>query len=509
MRYVQIDGENLKLEQIEEVAFGKAKVRLSRRAIPKISRCRKYVEEIIRKGETVYGINTGFGKLCRVKISTSEIERLQKNLVLSHAVGVGPIFSEEEVRAAMLLQANVLSKGHSGIRIEVIQSLINLLNSGVTPMVPEKGSVGASGDLAPLAFIALVLIGEGWAFYPNLDPGDNKRLLSGKEALKKAGLKPLKLSAKEGIALINGTQMMTGLGALTLLKAERLSELADMAGALSCEAALATPVAFDEDLQRARAHKGQGIAARNLIQLMKNSQIREFHKACPKVQDPYSFRCMPQVHGAVRDALKYVRSVLEVEINSATDNPLIFPDKKKVISGGNFHGEPVALALDFLGIAVSELGSISERRIAVMMDPNITDLPAFLVREPGINSGLMMAQTTAAALVSENKILAHPASVDSIPTSLNQEDHVSMGTIASRKAREIANNSEEVLAIEFLCAFQGVCFRAPLKPGIGTNKIFTRIKQRVKEIKEDRILVGDLVKIKEMMRNRFNFSMKS
>ena len=496
MRYVQIDGENLKLEQIEEVAFEKAKVRLSRRAVPKISRCRKYVEEIIRKGQTVYGINTGFGKLCRVKISPSEIERLQKNLVLSHAVGVGPVFCEEEVRAAMLLQANVLSKGYSGVRMEVIQSLINLLNSGVTPMVPEKGSVGASGDLSPLAFIALVLIGEGWAFY-------NKRLLSGKEALKKAGLKPLRLSAKEGIALINGTQMMTGLGALTLLRAERLSELADMAGALSCEAALATPVAFDEDLQKARAHKGQGIVARNLIQFMKNSQIREFHKACPKVQDPNSFRCMPQVHGAVRDALQYVHSVLEVEINSATDNPLIFPEKKKVISGGNFHGEPVALALDFLGIAVSELGSISERRIAVMMDPNITDLPAFLVREPGINSGLMMAQTTAAALVSENKILAHPASVDSIPTSLNQEDHVSMGTIASRKAREIANNTEDVLAIEFLCAYQGICFRAPLKPGIGTNKIFSRIKERVKEIKEDRILVGDLVKIKELMRIKF------
>jgi len=363
-------------------------------------------------------------------------------------------------------------------------------------MVPEKGSVGASGDLAPLSFIALVLIGEGWAFY-------NKKLLSGKEALKKAGLKPLRLSAKEGVSLINGTQMMTGLGALTLLKAERLAELADMAGALSCEAALATPVAFDEDLQKVRAHKGQKISAQNLVQLMKNSQIREFHKACPKVQDPYSFRCMPQVHGAVRDALSYVRSVLEVEINSATDNPLIFPEKKKVISGGNFHGEPVALALDFLGIAVSELGSISERRIAVMMDPNITDLPAFLVREPGINSGLMMAQTTAAALVSENKILAHPASVDSIPTSLNQEDHVSMGTIASRKAREITNNTEEVLAIEFLCAYQGVCFRAPLKPGIGTNKIFSRIKERVKEIKEDRILVGDLVKIKELMRSKF------
>ena len=503
MKYITIDGENLKLEQIEEVAYGKALVKLSQKAIPKINRCRKYVEEIVKKGETVYGINTGFGKLCRVKISPAEIEKLQKNLILSHAIGVGPVFCEEEVRAAVLLQANVLAKGYSGVRLEVIENLIRLVNSGVTPMVPEKGSVGASGDLAPLSFIALVLIGEGWAFYPNLDPWDKKRLLSGKQALKKAGIKPLKLSAKEGIALINGTEMMTGLGVLTLLKGERLAELSDMAGALSCEAALATPVAFDEDLQKLRGHKGQKISAFNLVQLMKNSQIREFHKACPKVQDPYSFRCMPQVHGAVRDVLSYVRSVLEIEVNSVTDNPLIFPEKNKIISGGNFHGEPVALALDFLGIALAELASISERRIAAMMDPNITELPAFLISNPGINSGLMMAQTTAAALVSENKVLAHPASVDSIPTSLNQEDHVSMGTISSRKAREIANNVEEVLAIEFLCAYQGICFRAPLKPGIGTGKIFSRIKERVKEIKEDRILVGDLVKIKELMRIKF------
>ncbi|MCJ7496832.1 MAG: aromatic amino acid lyase, partial [candidate division Zixibacteria bacterium] len=304
MKYITIDGENLKLEQIEQIAYGKALVRLSKKAIPKIKRCRKYVEEIVKKGETVYGINTGFGKLCKVKISPAEIEKLQKNLILSHAIGVGPVFCEEEVRAAILLQANVLAKGHSGVRVDVNESLIRLLNSNVTPMVPEKGSVGASGDLAPLSFIALVLIGEGWAFY-------KKRLLSGKEALKKAGIKPLKLSAKEGIALVNGTEMMTGLGVLTLLKGERLSDLADMAGALSCEAALATPVAFDEDLQKVRRHKGQAISAKNLVALMKNSQIREFHKACPKVQDPYSLRCMPQVHGAVRDVLGYVRSVLE------------------------------------------------------------------------------------------------------------------------------------------------------------------------------------------------------
>ncbi len=496
MKVVQIDGESLRLKDVEEVAWGRAKVKIAGKAIAKIRKCRKYVEEVIKCGETVYGLNTGVGKLCRVKIKPDEIEKLQKNLILSHAVSFGPVFSVEEIRAIMLLRANVLAKGYSGVRVEVVQTLMHMLNRGVHPMIPEKGSVGASGDLAPLAFIGLVMIGEGWAFYKN-------KLLTGREALKKARIRPLTLRAKEGLALINGTQVMTAVGALTLLKAEGLADLADMAGALSAEAALCTPAAFDQKIQKVRKFKGQAESAKKLRNLMRNSQIREFHKACPRVQDPYSFRCMPQVHGAVRDSLRYVRDVLEIEINSATDNPLIFPDQAQVISGGNFHGAPVALALDFLGIALSDLANISERRVAALMDPDISDLPPFLVEKGGVNSGLGVLQIAAAALVSENKVLSHPASVDSIPTSINQEDHVSMGTIAARKAREIVNNAEHVLAIEFFCACQGIDFRAPLKPGVGTDKIYKKIRRRVKRVTEDRIMMGDIVKVKELMQHKF------
>ena len=497
MKTVSIDGDNLTLEQVEEVALGKASVRIDPKAISKINKCRKYVEKIVDTEKIVYGINTGFGKLCRERISKKDIEKLQENLVLSHALSVGPVFCEEEVRATMLLRANVLAKGYSGVRLELIQTLVDMINKRVHPMIPEKGSVGASGDLAPLAFIALVMMGKGWVFYKG-------KLMEGRRALKSAGIKPLKFSAKEGLALINGTCVMTALGALSLLKAERLAELADMAGAASLEAALCTPVAFDENIQKVRKYKGQREVARNLINLTRQSQIREFHKACPKVQDPYSFRCMPQVHGAVRDVLSYVRSVLNIEINSATDNPLIFPDEDKVISGGNFHGEPVALALDFLGIATSELASISERRIAALMNPEISDLPAFLTKDPGLNSGFMMAQIVSASLVSENKSLSHPASVDSIPTSNNQEDHVSMGTIAARKTREIVNNTEEVLAIEFLAASQGIDFRAPLKPGIGTGKIYNQIRKTIPPVTKDRLMVGDVVKMKDLMRTKFS-----
>ena len=496
MKVVQIDGENLRLEDVEEVALRGAKVKIAPKAIAKIKKCRKYVEDVIRCGETVYGINTGVGKLCRVKIKPDEIEKLQRNLILSHAVSFGPIFLQEEVRATMLLRANVLAKGNSGVRVKLVQTLVDMLNKGVHPMVPEKGSVGASGDLAPLAFIGLVMINEGWAFYKS-------KLYSGKEALKKAGIKPLKLLAKEGIALINGTQVMTAVGVLALLRAERLVDLADMSGALSAEAALCTPVAFDEKIQKVRKFKGQAESAKNLRNLMKNSQIREFHKACPKVQDPYSFRCMPQVHGAVRDSIKHARGVLETEINSATDNPLIFPDQGQVISGGNFHGEPIALAMDLLGIALSDLANMSERRTAALMDPDISDLPPFLAAEPGVNSGFGTMQIAAAALVSENKVLAHPASVDTVPTSINQEDHVSMGTIAARKAREIADNTESVLAIEFLSACQGIDFRTPLKPGDGTGKIHRKIRTRVKKLIQDRIMMGDILRVKELMEDKF------
>jgi histidine ammonia-lyase len=478
------------------VASRKAQVKINPKTISKINKCRKYVEKIVDRGKIVYGINTGFGKLCRERISKEDIEKLQENLVLSHALSVGPVFCEEEVRAIMLLRANVLAKGYSGVRLELLQTLVDMMNKGVHPMIPEKGSVGASGDLAPLAFIALVLMGKGWAFYKG-------KLMDGKRVLKNAGIKPLKFAAKEGLALINGTCVMTALGVLSLLKAERLTQLADMAGALSLEAALCTPEAFDKNIQKVRKYKGQREVARNLINLTKQSQIIEFHKACPKVQDPYSFRCMPQVNGAVRDTLSHIRSILNIEINSATDNPLIFPDEDRVISGGNFHGEPVALALDFLGIAISELASISERRIAALMNPEISDLPVFLTKDPGLNSGFMMAQTVAASLVSENKSLSHPASVDSIPTSNNQEDHVSMGTIAARKAREVVNNTEEVLAIEFLAASQGIDFRAPLKPGVGTGKIHRQIRKVISPVAKDRLMVGDLVKMKELMRKQF------
>ncbi len=497
MKVITIDGDSLTLEDVEAVALRGARVRIHPRAVSKTKKCREYVEKIVEAGETVYGINTGFGGLCRKRISKTDTEKLQENLIVSHALSVGPVFSEEEVRAIMLLRANVLAKGFSGVRLQVVQTLVEMINKRVHPMIPEKGSVGASGDLAPLAFMTLPLMGKGWVFYEG-------RLTEGKRAFKKAGISSLKLSSKEGLALINGTCVMSALGVLCLLKAERLAELADMAGALSLEAALCTPTAFDPNVQKVRKHKGQRISAENLVKLTRASQIREFHKACPKVQDPYSFRCMPQVHGAVRDTLSYVRSILEIEVNSATDNPLIFPDENKVISAGNFHGEPVALALDFLGVAVSELASISERRVASLTNPPTSGLPAFLAKEPGLNSGFMMAQIVAASLVSENKGLSHPASVDSIPTSMNQEDHVSMGTIAARKAREIVNNSEDVLAIEFLAACQGIDFRSPLKPGTGTGKIYQKIRRKIPPVTKDRLLVLDLVKVKELMRRGFD-----
>jgi histidine ammonia-lyase len=496
MKPVTIDGENLTLKDVEAVAFHEAEVKISPSAAAKIKNCRKYVDKIVDSGRTVYGINTGFGALCRERIDQKDIEKLQENLIVSHALSVGPVFSEEEARAIMLLRANVLAKGFSGVRLKVVQTLVEMLNKRVHPMIPEKGSVGASGDLAPLAFMSLPLIGAGWVFYEG-------RLMDGKKGMETAEIPPLKLSSKEGLALINGTCVMTAIGVLSLLKAERLAELADMAGAMSLEAALCTPAAFDPQVQKVRKHKGQKVSAENLLKLTRESQIREFHQACPKVQDPYSFRCMPQVHGAVRDALAYVRSVLGIEVNSATDNPLIFPEEEKVISAGNFHGEPVALALDFLSIAVSELASISERRIACLMNPATSDLPAFLTREPGLNSGFMMAQTVAAALVSENKSLAHPASVDSIPTSNDQEDHVSMGTIAARKTREVVNNTEDVLALEFMAASQGLDLRAPLKPGADTGRIHRRIRKCIPTLSQDRLMAKELVAMKELMRRGF------
>jgi histidine ammonia-lyase len=493
MTTIHIDGRNLTLEEIERVALDRAKVRLSAGVRERMDRSRRLVEEILTSRKVVYGINTGFGRLCQVIIPPDRITRLQRNLVASHAAGVGPMLPEEVVRAMMLLRANVLAKGCSGVRPLVVGHLMTLLNEGVHPLVPEQGSVGASGDLAPLAHVALTLLGLGRVSFLGQE-------MSAARALRRIGLSPLVLQAKEGLALTNGTQAMTALGGLTLLRAERLVKVADIAGALSLEALLGTPRAFHQRLQQVRPHRGQRASAGNLRKLVRGSRIVSSHEECSKVQDMYSLRCMPQVHGAVRDALNHVRQILEVEINSATDNPLVFPREKLVLSGGNFHGQPVAMAMDYTGMALCSLASICERRIASLMDTSISQLPAFLTSRGGLNSGFMMAQVTAASLVSESKTLAHPASVDSIPTSANQEDHVSMGLPAARQAASILKNAEQVIAIELLCAAQGIDFRAPLKPGRGTSAAYKTLRKHIRRLDRDRILSPDLERAAALVR---------
>jgi histidine ammonia-lyase len=482
MTTIRIDGRHLSLEDIERVAMGRARVRLGRGVRQTMDRSRRLVEEVLASGKVVYGINTGFGRLCQVVIPPNRIARLQRNLVASHAAGVGSPLPEEVVRAMMLLRANVLAKGCSGVRPLVVGHLMAMLNEGIHPLVPEQGSVGASGDLAPLAHMALALLGLGRVSFRGKE-------MAAARAMQRIGLSPLVLQAKEGLALTNGTQAMTALGALTLLRAERLAKVADVAGALSLEVLLGTPKAFHQRLQQARPHRGQRVSARNLRRLLRGSQIVSSHEGCSKVQDMYSLRCMPQVHGAARDALDYGRQILKVEINSATDNPLVFPREKLVLSGGNFHGQPVAMAMDFAGTALCSLAAISERRIASLMDPGISQLPAFLTPREGLNSGFMMAQVTAASLVSESKTLAHPASVDSIPTSANQEDHVSMGMTAARQAASILRNAEQVID-----------FRAPLQPGQGTLAAYRLIRRHIPRLERDRILAPDLQRAAVLVR---------
>lgn len=493
MQILSLGRQPLGLEELEAVARGRLGVGLSPEALRKIESGRRVVEGIIARGETVYGITTGFGRFAEVRIPAADIDSLQVNLVRSHATGVGPAFSKEQVRAIMLLQANKLSKGASGVRRKVVEMLLAFLKKDLTPIVPQQGSVGASGDLAPMAHIALVLIGKGRALFGG-------REMSGLRALRLAGLKPLALKAKEGLAITNGTEVMTAVGALTLLEAERLAKLADIAAAMSLEALKGTPVAFDPGIHRLRPHPGQATSAANLRRLLAKSQIRMSHRNCPKVQDAYCLRCSPQVHGASRDALSHVRRVLEVELDSVTDNPLVLADGR-VISGGNFHGQPVALAMDFLGMAVAELADISERRIARLLDPSLSGLPGFLTLRGGLNSGMMIVQNTAASLVSENKVLAHPASVDSIPTSANQEDHVSMGTIAARKALQIAVNTRWVLACELLCAAQGLEFLRPLMPGRGVAAAYGCLRRRVAPAANDREFHRDLEAIADLIVN--------
>lgn len=482
---ISLDGNSLTIDEVVRVARQHEMVELSETGRRQVERSRAVVERLLNSEQPVYGISTGFGDLSQIWISPADREKLQRNLILSHAAGVGECLPQDAVRAAMLMRANSLAKGYSGIRPETLDMLTAMLNHGVYPAVPAKGSVGASGDLSPLSHIALVLMGEGKAFVDG-------KIMSGREALSAAGLQPIALGGKEGLALINGTQIMTAVGALVWHDAANLLKAADIAAAMSLEALRGTRTAFDLRISQARPHPGQLATCDNMLRLTADSRIMESHEHCGKVQDAYSLRCIPQVHGASKDALRRTLETLSIEMNSATDNPLILPDTGEVISGGNFHGQPVALVMDHMKIAVAEIGSISERRTNRMLDAHLSELPPFLTAYPGVDSGLMITQYTAAALVSENKVLAHPACVDSIPTSANQEDHVSMGTIAARQAREILENVRHVVAIEMLVATQGLDFLRPLEPGTGVRAAYGTIRSKIPHLEEDRVPAEDI-----------------
>jgi histidine ammonia-lyase len=511
-RTVLLTGADLTVADVEAVARHGATVVLDGGARGRIQEARAVIEALVGAGEVVYGVTTGFGDLASTFVPAADSERLQENLLVSHAAGVGPPFPRDVVRAMLLLRANTLALGHSGCRPLVVDRLLAFLELGVHPVVPEQGSVGASGDLAPLAHLALPLIGRGSAeLHGNVVPA----LI----ALREVGLEPLQLAAKEGLALLNGTQMMTAVGALLLADADRLARTASVVAALSVEALLGTDVAFAAAYQLARPHPGQVAVAAEMRHLLRGSGLqRRHHGLAHKIQDPYSLRCVPQVHGAVRDALDHLRRVLDIELNSATDNPLVFPGGGvadadtvatgggRVISGGNFHGEPIALALDFAKLAIAELGSISERRTALLLDPRLNGgLPPFLAAASGIDSGMMLYQYTAAALVSENKVLAHPASADSIPTSANQEDHVSMGSIAARHARMILNHVERILAIELLVSAQALDFRLAAMdgalPGTGVAEAHARVRAQVRHLEGDREPGPDLATATALIRD--------
>lgn len=463
-RTLLLNGRDLTRDDFYDVALGRRRVALDPRARVRMTRSRRLVERMIAQKQVVYGVTTGVGSLSTEHIEPDKARELQLNVVRSHACGVGDPLGRAETRGLMLLRANGLARGLSGVRPAVAKLLCDFLNHGVHPVLPERGSVGASGDLAPLAHVALALVGEGEVVVDAGPDGRTRRLPSGR-ALRDVGLRPLRLEAKEGISLVNGTQGMLSLGLLALRRAEILADTADVAGALSLDALRGSPVAFDERLQAARAHPGQLASARNLARLNRGSAIRESHRDCPRVQDAYSLRCMPQVHGAARDAFAHARRVFEIELNAVTDNPLVFVREGEVISGGNFHGQPLATALDLMAIALAQLGGISERRIDRMVNPLTSELPPFLARSPGLESGFMLAQVTAAALASENKLLAHPASVDSIPTSGNKEDYVSMGMTAALRLRRMLSNAASILAIELLSAAAALDFLLPLRSG--------------------------------------------
>jgi histidine ammonia-lyase len=480
-----IDGETVSIEDVHRVAFDRRSVGLHPDAVQKMGRSRRVVETIVNEDRIVYGISTGFGKLADVHIGHEQLTALQHNLVRSHACGVGDPLSEEETRAVMLLRANVLAKGLSGARAVVAEHLCALLNHHVYPLIPCRGSVGASGDLAPLAHLALILMGEGEVF-------STGTRITGREALEAVGLQPLDLQAKEGLALLNGTQATLATGLIVWRRARQLLDLADMAAAMSLEALKGTPLAFDVRVHQARPHRGQILVAERLLRFLRDSEIRQSHLDCSRVQDAYSLRCIPQVHGPVRECLEYVRTVCAIEINSATDNPLVFAHSGDVISGGNFHGQSLGLAFDFMAIGLAQLANISERRIERLLNPEYGDLPPFLSDNPGLNSGFMIAQVAAASLASENKVLAHPASVDSIPTSGNREDHVPMAMGAALKLKQVLANLEKIVAIEYLCASQGLDYLRPLKAGAGVDAAYRYIRSRIPHVGEDRVLSLDI-----------------
>ncbi len=490
---IELNGRDLTIAQVAAVAREGVQVRLSPEAATAVKKARDYVDSKLAEGAVIYGLTTGFGKFSDTLIDEKDTPLLQRNLIISHACAMGSPLPVEAVRAAMLLRCNALSRGNSGIRLSTLETLLEMLNRGVHPVIPEKGSLGASGDLAPLAHIVLVMLGEGEAEYKG-------RVIPGGQAMEEAGIPTIELAAKEGLALINGTQIMTGIGALVIFDAMNLAKTADIAAAMTCEAQLGITKAFDPKVHYLRGHRGQMDSAANLLTLLEGSKLA-LSTQPDKVQDAYSIRCAPQVHGASRDALDYIWNAVSREINAVTDNPLIFPDEDEVISGGNFHGQPMALAFDFMGIALAELADISERRTERLVNPQLSyGLPPFLTQHGGLNSGFMILQYSAASMVSENKVYAHPASVDSIPSSGNQEDHVSMGTTAARKAKMILENTRRVLGLELFAAYQALTFRGPEKLAPATKAVYDYIAELVPPVKEDIIMYPQMERFNQMLK---------
>ena len=500
-----IDGASLTLEQIEYFLHENPDIVISKESIVRIKKSRALVEKWVDSGESIYGVTTGFGEFSNVSISKENLKLLQENLILSHAVGCGENLPPFTVKIMMLLRLNALARGYSGVRIETLELLIKMMKHNIIPVVPSQGSVGSSGDLVQLAHLVLAMIGKGRVqIIKNIldEDASVSKIISSKEGLKKFDLEPIILEAKEGLALINGTQMMTSFAAFISTRAKKLNKIADLSASLTHEALRSTDKAFDPKIHELRPFPGQITTAKNILSLIKNSDIRKSHlKGDGRVQDAYSIRCVPQIHGASRDAIDYVCSRVNIEINSVNDNPIIFPETEEHIEGGNFHGQSMALAMDFMSIALSELANVSERRTERMVNGALSGLPRFLTNNGGLNSGLMIVQYTAASLVSENKVLSHPASVDSIPTSANQEDHNSMGSIAAQKCFRIMKNLENVLAIELLTASQALEFLKPHKPGVGTSAAYQEIRKVVKPLDGDRLIYDDVKKVSELIKN--------